>query len=464
MRRALAQSRLSHLLPNGAQQVWSYDRNAVGQIVRSTSDNAAYSPPSSGGGTRTYDVNGLNQLTTSAGLPLGYDARGNLVAGGGASFTYDTESRLVGGNGVALTYDPVGRLSRETGSLDTAMLYDGDDLIAEYGADGAVLRRYVHGDGDDEPLIWYEGATTETSRYLASDHLGSIVAAVDGAGSVLGVNTYDEYGVPGATNIGRFQYTGQAWLAEAGLYHYKARAYSPTLGRFLQADPSGYDDGLNWYAYAGGDPLNATDPTGMAANTVDPVVVTALKPLVPNLASLTPRIPSCLPPCGMSANLGGAPSLSTVLASGGTVALMSQGPLLDDMLGMYDDVLEVQSDARDSNSIGAAGEAKALAFLVAKGWRIIGVRVWVRTTSGGLRVIDILAEKNGRLVGFEVKSNTARRNFSQRVKDKQIEVWGGTIAARKPLAGDYEYGTVVQFRTREMCIWVKAPCGIPAKD
>lgn len=33
-------------------------------------------------------------------------------------------------------------------------------------------------------------------------------------------------------------------------------------GRFLQADPLGYDDGLNWYNYVGGDPVNLIDPTG----------------------------------------------------------------------------------------------------------------------------------------------------------------------------------------------------------
>ncbi|WP_395708503.1 RHS repeat-associated core domain-containing protein [Reyranella sp.] len=63
-----------------------------------------------------------------------------------------------------------------------------------------------------------------------------------------------------------FGYTGQRLDPEAGgLYYYRARHYSPVLGRFLQADPVGYKAGYNLYAYVRNDPLNATDPTGLAA-------------------------------------------------------------------------------------------------------------------------------------------------------------------------------------------------------
>jgi len=83
--------------------------------------------------------------------------------------------------------------------------------------------------------------------YALLDHLGSTLGLTNAAGASVGAASYWPYGavraatgVLGALPATDRLYTGQREEAGGpalGLYNYRARFYSTTLGRFVSADP-----------------------------------------------------------------------------------------------------------------------------------------------------------------------------------------------------------------------------------
>jgi RHS repeat-associated protein len=264
---------------------------AVSSLYDADNNRTRVTHPDAQAFTYAYDardrLSGVYQ-GIGTGTPLdmfGWNSDGTLGSrtegtggGGSAAYGYDAVGRLTSqtdafpaapASNVGWTFglSPASQITSETRDNDAYAFTGISSANKAYTING--LNQYTAVAGNlaaDDPLLWYVGSGTGTKRYLHADHLGSVVAATNTSGGPT-INAYDEYGVPKSGNVGRFQYTGQIWLSELGLYHYKARLYSPYLGRFLQVDPVGYKDPLNLYAYVGNDPVNGNDPTGLTCNS-----------------------------------------------------------------------------------------------------------------------------------------------------------------------------------------------------
>jgi len=276
---------------DGTSRGWAYDGN--GNVTTATLTTTA------GTTTTTYGYGSApNEVTTltTPGQPTtsyGYDKDGDTtsITSTGAISTglrYDSRARLSAvtlrdGTTVALGYNSAGErgsyvvskggvislgeaFTYREGRLAQAVV-TGTGVTAPYtdtyvyDQRGAPLELLRQSQGQGLRRYWYE-----------EDGRGNVVALTDITGTVVDRYGYDLWGVPIAGQTSEqvaqpLRYAGYWWDAALGWYWVNVREYDPALGRWLQPDPSGAD-GVHTYVYAGDDPIDATDPSGLQGGAV----------------------------------------------------------------------------------------------------------------------------------------------------------------------------------------------------
>jgi len=214
-------------------------------------DNAGNTTTDSPNYTATYGLSGSLASITRAGITgtYSYDAnkrRIRKVTSAGASstiiFVYDLEGHLLG------EYNQAGQAIREyvwLGDTPVAMVLP--DPAAPTGAPQVF---YIHTDHLDAPRIVVDQQGHKRWRWI-SEPFGTTAPESDPGG--LG-----EFTQP-------LRFPGQYADRESGLFYNMMRYFSSTTGRYGQSDPIGLRGGINTFAYVGGSPLNAVDPTGLDA-------------------------------------------------------------------------------------------------------------------------------------------------------------------------------------------------------
>ena len=251
--------------PNGNNGAVDYALDPVGNRMSRIS-----SLPGVLSATSSYDAN--DRLTSDS-----YDANGNTRVADGRSYTYDFENRIktVNGNAVKVVYDGDGELAAKTvGGVTTRYLVDdvnptGYSQVVEEIVNGEVQRQYTYGNSiiSQRQLI---GGTWVASFYSTDGH-GNVRQLTNELGVVTDTYTYDAFGKvlsQTGTTPNVYQYSGERFDSDLGLYHLRARYYNVDRGRFMSLDPYPGEieepASIHKYLYTSVDPVNFVDPSGMS--------------------------------------------------------------------------------------------------------------------------------------------------------------------------------------------------------
>jgi RHS repeat-associated protein len=254
-----------------ATQKWK--TTASGTLVNVASGLCLADP----GSSQTPSVKPLLWTCGSSGQTFTTAATGtSLAAGQTQTFTYDAEGRtssVVTGDGTSpkqtsYVYDASGGLLIERDPGSTVLyLFGGSEQLTLNTASNAVGGQRYYANPDGTTIV---RSSTGALTYLPSNPQGTSQLSVDVSTLAVTRRTYDPYGAPRGTQpttwADNHGYLGQPTDPVSGLDLLGARDYDPTLGRFLSVDPvfeAGDPNQMGGYAYAGDDPVNGSDPSGL---------------------------------------------------------------------------------------------------------------------------------------------------------------------------------------------------------
>ena len=212
-----------------------------------------------------------------------YDAAGNLHYDGSTTYNYDGENRLVNLNGYSYYYDGDGNRVVKTNGSSGTLYWRGPtgDAISESSLSGATQEEYIFFGGQ---RVARRDITGSVVHYYFSNHLGSHAVVENSTGSSCeqDIDYYPYGGVVNdycATVTQHYRFTGQESDTESGLDYFGARHYTPSISRFMTADPDRETaanqlnpQSWNLYAYALNNPLRFVDLTGRMCTPVGTVV------------------------------------------------------------------------------------------------------------------------------------------------------------------------------------------------